>query len=246
MVIRVFTWNGDSIDPYIYFWVKVHDAQGVPGNIKSVKVQFPGNGQILELDHNTSRDPSPTSGYYENEALVDPTGMDGQYIFIVEDWDGNVYETTEELTVDLISYPDPDNFAAIVTGTALDVDWDDVTGAAFYRLEIYDEDFNRIHVFATTDSQYSVPEGVFKANASYRYRITTRREFFDQNVDNGSSSPWDDLDYPVFLTFEVDDDTDGDVDGVDLSVLCQQIRDGNLVGVSAAVKQFAALFGRLQ
>jgi hypothetical protein len=194
------TWNGNNIDPYLSFWVNVHDAQGVPGNIRSVKVQFPDSGQIIDLLHDTSRDPSPTSGYYRNDVFIDPTGMDGIYTFIVEDWDGNRYQATEALTVDPIGYPEPANFEVTVTGTALDVDWDDVDGAAFYRLEIYDERFKRLHAFATTESHYSVPEGVLKAGTLYRYRVTTRREFFDQNVDNGSSSPWSMYDRPTFVT----------------------------------------------
>ena len=139
------TWNGDGIGPYLSFWGRVHDAQGVPGNIRSVKVQFPNDGQTVDLLHDSSRDPSPTSGYYNRNVFVDPAGMDGTYKFIVEDWDGNKYETTENLTVDPIGYPDPSTISATVNGTALNVDWDDVSGAAFYRLEIYDENLNRIH-----------------------------------------------------------------------------------------------------
>ena len=194
------TWNGYGTDPYISFWVKIHDAQGVPGNIRSVKVQFPDSVQIVDLLHDASRDPSPTSGFYKNDVFMDPTGMGGTYTFIVEDWDGNVYQTTEDLDANVIRYSDPANFNTTVTGTAVDVDWDDVTGAAFYRLEIYDENFKRIHALATTDSQYSVPEGPLKANTYYRYRVTTRREFFDQNVDNGSTSPWSRYACPTFVT----------------------------------------------
>ena len=54
--------------------------------------------------------------------------------------------------------------------------------------------------FATTENHYSVPEGILKANTYYRYRINTRREFFDQNVDNGATSPWSRYDYPGFVT----------------------------------------------
>jgi TolB protein len=197
------TYSGDGIDPYLSFWVKVHDAQGVPGNIRSVKVQFPDDGPVVDLLHFASRDPSPTSGFYANDVFIDPVGMDGTYTFFVEDWDGNVYQTTEDLAVNLIGYPDPTNFSTTVTGTAVDVDWDDVTGAAFYRLEIYDKDFNRLHAFATTESQYSIPEGVLKANTYYRYRIKTFAEFFDQNVDNASSSPWSRYDRPTFVTAPV-------------------------------------------
>ena len=194
------TWNGHGMLPYLTFWVKVHDAQGVPGNIRSVKVQFPNSGPFVDLLHDASRDLSPTSGFYKNDVFMDPTGMGGTYTFIVEDWDGNVYQTTEDLDADVIGYPDPTNFNTTITGTAVDVDWDDVSGAAFYRLEIYDKAFNRIHALATTDSQYSVPEGLLKANTFYRYRVTTRREFFDQNVDNGSTSPWSRYAYPTLVT----------------------------------------------
>ncbi len=57
-------------------------------------------------------------------------------------------------------------------------------------MEIYDEFSNQVHSFATTQSHYNLAEGLLAEGNYYAYRVVTWGEFIDQNVDNGSSSPW--------------------------------------------------------
>jgi hypothetical protein len=77
-------------------------------------------------------------------------------------------------------------------------------------VEIFDYELNkRIYTFHTTESHYSLPEGFLEEGNLYRYRVQARREFFDQNVDNMSSTPPNLSDSPVFST-SLAADTDGD------------------------------------
>ena len=78
-LIRFFT-GAESVDPFIdldshgvhtgndaesgsglSFWIRVHDSQGVPGNIKSVKITHPG-GAEEELIYSDSNPYSPPTG----------------------------------------------------------------------------------------------------------------------------------------------------------------------------------------
>jgi hypothetical protein len=130
---------------------------------------------------------SATSGIYYNEDFTLPFAA-GDYIITVEDLDGHTYAHTDTLDVDPIGYPDAAAITATVSGTQVDLSWDPVTDAGFYRVELYDINQNRIHNFVTAETTYTIPEGYLKENTFYRYRITAWREFFDQGVDNASSS----------------------------------------------------------
>lgn len=204
----VHTWNNELLGAYLSFWIKVHDAQGVPGEIKLVTVTLPsGAEEVLYYDvydvGNSNN--TPTCGVYLNDSFLSIES--GTYTFTVEDREGHVYSVAEDLTPDPIGYPAETSLRplhnTVINGTAVDFDWEDVSGAAFYRVEIYDKDYNRIYAFATNESQYHLPAGFLQEETLYRYRITTRREFFDQNVDNGSSSPWSFDVIPTILTTPV-------------------------------------------
>ena len=201
----VSTWNDSFAGEHLSFWIKVHDVQGVPEDIESVKVTFPVSGDEEILYYRADRETTATSGIYASDSFLPIE--DGTYTFTVTDRGGHVFITTEDFTSDPIGYPSETSLLpahnTVVNDTAVDFDWEDVTGAAFYRVEIYDTDYNRIYAFATTDSQYSLPAGFLKENTFYRYRITTRREFFSENVDNGSSSPWSTSVTPTFMTTPV-------------------------------------------
>ena len=161
----------------------------MPDDIASVKATLPGGEEVL-LRYRYNE--SATSAIYSTDVFEPLAG--GAYTLRVEDVSGHSYETVENLDSNPVGYPAESSLSPlrsnVVGSTAVDFDWEDVDGAAFYRVEIYDEDFERIYTFATTDSQFSLPAGYLKADTYYAYRITTRREFFDENVDNGSSSPW--------------------------------------------------------
>jgi hypothetical protein len=178
------TWTNALTGTYLSFWIKIHDAQGVPNNIKSVTATFPdGTTMPLYFDHTES----PFCGIYQGAYHSLPIAP-GDYIITVEDWDGNTHSLTDTLNVDPVGYPADDSIVATVTGTQVGLTWDPVPDALFYRVELYDMDDKRSHAFGTTQTTYTIPEGYLKKNTAYRYRITTRKEYFDQGVDNGSSS----------------------------------------------------------
>ena len=198
----VHTWSNAHVGDYLSFWIWVHDAQGVPENIESVKVTFPlGAEEFLYLDHSST----PTSGFYNSSSFLPIE--DGTYTFTVTDRDGHITTMDEDFISNPIGFPDETTLVptafTVVNDTAVAFNWGDVAGASFYRVEIYDTDYNRLYRFATTESQYSLPAGFLEENKSYRYRITTRREFFSQNVDAGSSSPWDFYGMYTFKTTEM-------------------------------------------
>ena len=196
-------WNNEVLGTYLTFWIIVHDAQGVPGDIKSVKVVYPSGYEELLYFYPGITSNTPTGGVYIRNSF--PASIEnGTYTFVAEDLSGNIYSVDEILTANPIGYPDVATLTpshnALINNTALDFDWEDVSGAAFYRLDIYDKNGNLLYKFPTTQSEYQLPEGFLEEKSLYRYRIKTRREFFDQNVDNGSSSPWEQSESVEFLT----------------------------------------------
>ena len=201
------TWTDNLMGSYYNFWIAVHDGQGVPGNISSVSVTFP-NGETLPLyydEGNASN--TTTSGIYRNTAFL--PFESGTYTYSVQDKDGHSVTLQETSTLNPIGFPtleslQPEN-NALINGTAVNFDWSDVEGAAFYQVRIYDQNFKEIHKFSTVESQYALPAGILSENSFYRYRIQSRREFFDENVDNGSTMP----DLYRSLTFRTGAVTDG-------------------------------------
>jgi len=228
----IFTLNDASNGPRLSFLVKAHDAQGVPGNIDSVKVIHPDlSEEFLAYDGNNP-DFKPTSTAAIYKLTSSRPIADGEYTFVVADKDGNSYAISEELTGNPIGYPAQGSLVpadgAVIGGTAVDFDWEDVDGAAFYYVEVYDYNFNLVHKFAATESRYHVPAGWLKEGAQYRYRITTRREFLDQNVDNMSVSPPDFYQMPTFTTTAlIDSEPDGMPDEWEITHFGNLNHDGN-------------------
>jgi hypothetical protein len=194
------TWNSPGVGPHLHFWVHVYDAQGVPGDIASVTVTHPdGAEQPLYYDPSESYN-SSVSGIYWNSTLASATA--GTYTITAVDQDGNRYSVTEELTPDPIGYP-AETALSPLPGTRLDdtsatFDWDDVSGAAFYEVEIYDQNRNRIHRLRTAESRYDLPPGFLQHGALYLYRVKTYREHWYQNNDNASNIPDQSLMISIF------------------------------------------------
>ncbi|WP_300461079.1 hypothetical protein [Desulfobacula sp.] len=187
----VATWSNDYIGTLTSFWIRVYDAQGAPGNIQSVKVTHSDGTTQTDLYYEYNE--SDICAIYSNDAHVAP--QNGTYTFVVVDKDGNQNSTTEDLTVNPMGYPAESSLSVVVNGTGAEFDWADVTAAdetdpAFYRLEIYNKHHDGILYFVTTQSQYSLAPGFLKKGELYGFRVTTRDRFWDQNTDNGSSSPW--------------------------------------------------------
>ncbi|MCD4736114.1 MAG: hypothetical protein K8R53_08735 [Bacteroidales bacterium] len=188
--IGVETWTGDSsIGTFTDFYIKINDAQGVPGNIASVKVLFPDlvTEMNLYLDYNDSS----TCGIYRGHYFG--TIQPGEYTFTVIDKDGNTHSKSEDLTVKPIAPPSKASLQpannTVIGGTGVNFNWDDASGAAFYELKFYDKDLNYQFGIKTIQSEFTLPSGILKENTQYRYKINSRREFFEDNSDNGSSTP---------------------------------------------------------
>ena len=184
--VQTFTDPADGV--YLNFYIRVHDADGVPQNIKRVKAIMP-NGAEKILAHDPGSSGSiPTTGIYQGEyfGAVDA----GIYRFQVEDWDGHIYETQEELNkapIDAVKNLKPEN-GTVLGNTAMDITWDAVTGAVLYKVDIYDLNYKTIYSVSTTENHYSIPPGLLKEETMYRVRVIARHEFNDQNLDNSSHS----------------------------------------------------------
>jgi hypothetical protein len=201
--VGVTTWNNRHLGPVTSFWIKVYDSQGV-NDIKAVKVIHPDGETETPLFFEYQE--SSNCAIYSNDAYDAAGPQSGTYTFVVTDRAGHQFSITENLDVSPIGFPDRSSLnVTVVNETGAEFTWDAVENAAFYRVEIYDRYRNRIYRLATTKNHYSLAPGFLKKGETYSFRITTRREFFDQNVDNGSSSPWSMYDTVSFKTGPIND-----------------------------------------
>ena len=107
-------------------------------------------------------------------------------------------------------------------------DWGDVSGAAYYQLSIFDDDFNRIFTFYTAVNSYSLPAGFLEAGKLYRWRIHPNREYYDENVDNAGGIPGSTFNSPAFaIAKPVDLDNDGIFDDWEIKYFGGVSRDGS-------------------
>jgi hypothetical protein len=221
----VVVWNNELLDPYYAFILYIHDVDGVPDDIESVEVEFPG-GQIVPLEYRsdfTCCPPTATSGFYF--ATAPGPIVPGTYQFRVTDGliDGNsdTVAISEDLSPNPIGYPAETSLrpldGTILGTTEVHFDWEDVEdapgvpGPAFYRVHIYDDAFNLLYRFSTTESEYHLAAGFLKEKERYYWRVEARREFFTENVDNFSQAPAQFYSAPTFFTTAL---TDTDEDGM--------------------------------
>ncbi len=123
------TWTNQQLGGrFLSFWIKVHDAQGVPGNIDTVTVTLPGAGQQnLYYDAGNSYN-TTTAGIYRSNAFPNPIPA-GTYSFTVVDKNDNTDTVNENLTVQPVNSVDASSITAAVTGTAVSFDWADVVSS---------------------------------------------------------------------------------------------------------------------
>ena len=200
--IGVETWSSGIFDPNLTFYIKVYDAQGVPQNIESVKAVVPGGGVInLQFDANEG----VNCGIYRGDYFGPLPLPSGVYTFTATDKDGNTHSAFDTLN------PSPINLAAeaslvpvdnvVINGTGVDFDWEDVPDAVQYELRIYDKNLTRVTTLRSVLSQASIPPGILKENAYYRYRVHAYKEFWENVINNESGSPPGSLyDTPSFFT----------------------------------------------
>ena len=176
------------LNPFVSFYVKVYDAQGVPQNIESVTATVPGVGVVnLYLDVNEGANCGIYRGEYYGLPL--PAGV---YTITATDKDGHTHSAIDTLDPNLIN-PAPEASLVpidntVVNNTAVSFDWADVPGAAAYDLQIYDKNLNRVVLFRTTQSLAYLPPGILKEGTYYRYKIMSHREFYENTYSNGSTS----------------------------------------------------------
>ncbi len=231
------------------FNILVSDVQGVPGNIRSVSVKFPGGREErLYYDIGNGENIS-TRGIYTSAPDLTPEA--GSYTFTATDREGHTYSISEELTVQSIGYPALTSLQpamnAFMTDTAVNFAWNAVTGAAFYRLRIYGADYKPVltrnvpQPMNPTVISYSLPAGFLKAGSLYRYDITTYREFADDGIDNFSVTRWSGSDMPTFVTGPVTVGTSSPaIDLNNIGVYTDQMADPRTPGNSLYALNFYA------
>jgi hypothetical protein len=184
------SWREEALGDAMSFYVKVHDAQGVPRNIEWVTVQVPGGD---EVDLYLSANEGPTCGIYSGSYYGGVPS--GDYVFTAVDKDLNVHSVTDNvapvLPIDPPSEPSLwplDN--AVIGDTAVSFQWDDVDGANQYAVQLLEQDMNEVLIsLRSTEGQAFLPPGILDEGGYYRYRVVARREFFEDNSDNSSSAP---------------------------------------------------------
>ena len=188
--IGVQTWNErDPYGPHTSVYVKVNDAQGVPDNIQSVTAKHVSSGKTVNL-YLSSND-SPNRGTYQGIFFEYPQG--GNYEITANDKDGNSHAVIENLDVNPINIIEEGSLqpteGTLLNGTSPTFQWQDNSDAAFYELELYDKNFNYLFTIRTTDNSYTLPEGILTEGSLFHWQVLGRKDFFEDNDDNGTNAP---------------------------------------------------------
>ena len=182
--VGVYSWTSPPpVGADTFFYVRIHDAQGVPGNIRSVKVTLPGG---REINMRYSLQVSNTCAEYEGAYYANAPS--GTYTFTVIDKDGHTSSTTEDFNAQPLDVPvidDPANNEEMISPNFF---WQSVAGAPFYRIKIFDKDQNQLLNIRTTDTNLAIPMGILKDEGYYFYEVQSRGEFWEDNFDNGAGS----------------------------------------------------------
>jgi hypothetical protein len=217
--VGVETMNDSEDGSYLSLRVRIHDAQGVPGDIKKVTVTFPDQS-IKQLFFDPSiPTPRSTTGIYRLDYFGEP--QPGIYKFYVEDWSGLNSYKTEELIRNEIPTPSgisPENGAVLFTSASQDsanITWNPVTGKKFYLLDFYDSTGRTVHSVTTEDNSYSLSRGILKEQSLYKVRVFAMREYYDENVDNASQSSKDYLASELYTSKK--EGADGNAPTIDIS-----------------------------
>jgi hypothetical protein len=217
--VGVETMSDPEDGAYLSFRLRIHDAQGVPGDIKKVTVTFP-DSSVKQLFYDASiPTPRSTTGIYRLDYYGIP--QPGIYKFYAEDWAGLNSSKTEELIRSEIPVPSglsPENGAVLFTSAIHDpaiIAWNPVPGKKFYLLEFYDSTGRTVHSVTTEDNSYSLPRGILKEQSFYKVRVFAMREYYDENVDNASQSSKDYLASELYTSKK--EGTDGNAPTIDIS-----------------------------
>jgi len=164
----VFTYNTLAGTATIFGHV-VRDANGVPGDIDSVVITGPGGTYTL----NYIGSKWPNEGIYMY--AVSGSLANGLYTFTVTDNGGLTAQATDNLTVNILDPPDGSSFnpadGATDVGITPTLSWDAVTGAAGYRLEIYDDVGDVVGIYFLTTNSFTLPEDILSYSSTYRWTI---------------------------------------------------------------------------
>jgi hypothetical protein len=187
-----------------WFYIKVHDAQGVPDTIDNVKVLFPdGETQVSLYFDYIDYNESPTCGIYRGAYFG--AIQKGTYTFTAVDKEGNMAIKSDYLENKPISYPPEASLVpannTVIGGTEVGFEWDEAQKAALYEVVLYDKNYNYLFGIKSIENQCMLPPGRLQEESLYRYVIQTRREFQEEDVDNGSENVlYSDVDANTFFT----------------------------------------------
>lgn len=187
----------DNTDYSVYEWVYRY----------AVKVE--ANGSVINYvtAYNVSPYQSlpimPVGGdYYENKIQIieGSNGLDpliNQVGFKVK-FDGVEFKQAFSNRLDTISRIDPiENMIFSDFGLTPSITWDAVAEVDLYRVKIYDNNGIQLLNQKTTETRYSILEGMLSAGNKYTFRINAEEQDSEGNILNRSSTFWDFTPEPV-------------------------------------------------
>ena len=226
----------DPVSNNTEYFVKVTDSEGISddGSSHAVKVELP-SGNTLTLDSYEKND--STSAYYELwKSNTSP--VNGAYVFTVTADDGRTSTVTDTFESDPISPVNYQSIQVVEDGTAPVVSWSPVSGAAAYRVNIYDGTGDLYYfTYWTKATSIKIRPGGLQPHSEYRCRIqAAREEKCSENIQNTS---WSYLDRSKGTSFQTGDETTYPCEGLcyddgTMSVVNQPL--SNEIGSEIAVR----------
>ena len=194
----------DPVSNNTEYFVMVTDSEGISddGSSHAVKVQLP-SGNTLTLDFYEKSD--STSAYYELwESNTSP--VNGAYVFTVTAADGRTSTVTDTFESDPISPVNYQSIQVAENGTAPVVSWSPVSGAAAYRVNIYDG-MGDLYYFTywTKATSIKIRAGGLQPHSEYRCRIQAARE--EKCSENIKNTSWSYLDRSKGTSFQTGAET---------------------------------------
>jgi hypothetical protein len=213
--IGVCTWNSPQTT-HLTLHARVRHPLGVPAGIQTVTVEMPGGTVALPYVEKIGRN----EGIYE---LILPESeiRAGDYVFKATDINGNPVEITESFIPQIIPFPEQASFTpphqSEITTTQPEFSWEEVEGASYYKVHIYDANGNLIGEFSTQNPSLLLPTDLLSNCGTFFWKVEAIREGEGENVNNVGLSA---TDFEGCSMFEVrslyDFDGDGEISIIDI------------------------------
>ena len=160
---------------------------GVPGGIQAVSVEMPGGTVVLPYAGKIGRN----EGVYEL-SLAGSEIQAGDYVFKATDINGNPVEVTETFVPQIIPFPDQTSFSpshqSELTTTQPNFSWDEVAGASYYKVYIYDAIGNLLGKFSTETHSLLLPTDLLSNCGTFYWKVEVVLEGEGENVNNVGAS----------------------------------------------------------